>query len=118
MNRVLVFWSWNGKVDEQGIIRSLDQFKSQGIEGFFIHARAGLEVEYMSDRWIELTRFTAKEGYILKFYTKETVPVEGEIQFVELTEFPKIYHREINGEDFEHKSTGNEYIYIEIIANN
>lgn len=90
----------------------------------YITVNGTLPTEYsVESESINLTElFTAKEGYSLKFYTREAVTVEGqqaqEIQFVELTEFPKTYHIEVNGEDIENKSTGNEYIYIEVIANN
>lgn len=63
MNRVYVFWSWNGRIDREGILRSLEQFRQAGIGGFFMHARAGLEVPYFSDEWHELVRFAAIEGY-------------------------------------------------------
>jgi len=62
MKRVLVFWSWNYKMDEDTILSTLDGYKKAGIEGFFIHARAGLMTEYFGDEWFKLIRFTAKEA--------------------------------------------------------
>ena len=62
MNRVYVFWSWNGRIDREGILRSLEQFRQAGIGGFLMPARAGPEDPNFSDEWHELVRFAAIEG--------------------------------------------------------
>lgn len=62
MNRVLTFWSWNGCIDERTIRRDIDFFREVGIGGFFMHARAGLQIPYMSDEWLRLVRYAAEYG--------------------------------------------------------
>ena len=37
MKRVLIFWMWNDELHEETIRRQIHEFKSQGVEGFFIH---------------------------------------------------------------------------------
>ena len=37
MKRTLVFWMWNASLDEKEIRRQLTDFKSKGVDGFFIH---------------------------------------------------------------------------------
>lgn len=60
MQRNLVFWSWNGKMDKERMVAEMEEMKRVGIGGFFIHARAGLEIGYFSKRWFDLIRFSAK----------------------------------------------------------
>ncbi|MHB8962503.1 MAG: hypothetical protein ACYC5K_05050 [Saccharofermentanales bacterium] len=49
--RSLAFWSWNGKMESNEIVRQIDGFAANGYGGFFIHSRAGLEIGYMGDDW-------------------------------------------------------------------
>lgn len=63
MNRTLVFWSLNDKLDREQISRSIMDFKEKGINGFFLHARAGLRTPYMSNEWFEMVRFAAETAY-------------------------------------------------------
>ncbi len=51
---VLVFWSQNEKGIAEELIRQIDEFAEKGITGFFVHARAGLEVAYLSEAWAAL----------------------------------------------------------------
>ena len=45
------FWSWNDKLEEDELRRQIRVMKSLGMNGFFMHARGGLETEYLSDEW-------------------------------------------------------------------
>lgn len=47
------FWSWNEKLDIEETKRQIEVMHSSGIGGFFMHARGGLQTEYMSDEWFE-----------------------------------------------------------------
>lgn len=47
------FWFWNGKMDNQMIVKQIKEMKEKGIGGFFIHPRQGLEVPYLSNEWFE-----------------------------------------------------------------
>ncbi|WMJ86530.1 glycosylhydrolase-like jelly roll fold domain-containing protein [Anaerocolumna sp. MB42-C2] len=50
------FWFWNGDLTEQEIIRQIHDFNEKGVKGFVIHPRIGIprEIEYLSDRFMEL----------------------------------------------------------------
>ncbi|QHI70076.1 glycosyl hydrolase family 2 protein [Tichowtungia aerotolerans] len=48
------FWSWNGKLDKDELLRQIDIMKEMGMGGFFMHSRTGLETEYLGDEWFEL----------------------------------------------------------------
>ncbi len=45
------FWSWNDKLDEKELRRQIRNMNDMKMQGFFMHARAGLETEYLSDEW-------------------------------------------------------------------
>ncbi|MBR7133194.1 MAG: hypothetical protein IKD04_06635 [Clostridia bacterium] len=47
----LSFWSFNGDMNDCDIENQIISFKEQGLGGFFMHARAGLEIEYFGPKW-------------------------------------------------------------------
>ena len=47
------FWSWNDKLEEEELRRQIQDMKRLGMSGFFMHARCGLETDYMSDEWFD-----------------------------------------------------------------
>ncbi len=47
------FWSWNDKLEEGELRRQIRNMKELGMKGFFMHARGGLETEYMSEDWFD-----------------------------------------------------------------
>lgn len=50
------FWSWNDKLDPAILEKQIEDMKKIGMKGFFMHARSGLETEYLSDEWYECIR--------------------------------------------------------------
>ena len=53
-NSIKPFWSWNDKLEKAELIHQIEEMKANGIEGFFMHARGGLQTQYMSDEWFDL----------------------------------------------------------------
>ena len=51
--RPIPFWSWNEKLNTEETKRQAELMDKAGIGGFFMHARGGLETEYMSEQWFE-----------------------------------------------------------------
>ncbi len=51
--RPIPFWSWNEKLDVEETKRQIRLMGDAGIGGFFMHARGGLQTEYMGDEWFE-----------------------------------------------------------------
>jgi len=49
----LPFWSWNDKLDPAELCRQMHNMKDVGMGGAFMHARAGLMTEYLSDEWFD-----------------------------------------------------------------
>lgn len=56
------FWSWNGKLEKNELLRQAHIFKEMGMGGFFMHSRTGLETEYLGDEWFELINTCADEA--------------------------------------------------------
>ncbi|MBQ7153005.1 MAG: hypothetical protein IJR83_03590 [Clostridia bacterium] len=47
------FWSWNDRLEPEHLRRQIRDMHRLGMKGFFMHARGGLETEYLSDDWYE-----------------------------------------------------------------
>lgn len=56
------FWSWNGELRKEELLRQLSIIKEMGFGGFFMHSRAGLITEYLGEEWFELVNAVADEG--------------------------------------------------------
>jgi hypothetical protein len=52
--RAKPFWSWNGNLEEDELIRQIGVFEEMGMGGFFMHSRVGLQTEYLGDKWFDL----------------------------------------------------------------
>ncbi len=59
---VYPFWFWNGKMEEKEISRQIELFKGSCCKGIVLHCRVGNAIEYMSDRWLELFRYTSLQA--------------------------------------------------------
>ena len=55
------FWFWNGEMDDEEIRRQVGEMSEQGLRGFLIHPRQGMEVPYLSEMYFEKVR-TAVEA--------------------------------------------------------
>ncbi|MBQ7779662.1 MAG: hypothetical protein IJ404_04120 [Clostridia bacterium] len=51
--RPIPFWSWNEKLDTVETAKQIEQMHNVGIGGFFMHARGGLQTEYMGKEWFD-----------------------------------------------------------------
>ena len=49
--RPLPFWSWNGDLQEHELVKQVKWMKENGFGGYFMHARGGLQTEYLSEKW-------------------------------------------------------------------
>lgn len=56
------FWSWNEKLDANETATQVREMSESGIGGYFMHARGGLQTEYMSDEWFDNVKATLREG--------------------------------------------------------
>ena len=51
--RPIPFWSWNEKLDTEETKRQIGVMEDAGMGGFFMHARGGLQTEYMGNEWFD-----------------------------------------------------------------
>lgn len=55
--RIMPFWFWNGAMEESEIVYQIREMADKGVGGFFICARQGLEIAYLSDLWFQRVEF-------------------------------------------------------------
>ncbi len=61
-HRSLPFWSWNDKLEENEIRRQVNVMNDSFNGGFFMHARGGLQTEYLSDEWFSMVEASIDEA--------------------------------------------------------
>ncbi|WP_158602445.1 glycosyl hydrolase [Cohnella endophytica] len=75
------FWAWNGRLDAVELVRQAEQMKEQGMGGFFMHSREGLETEYMGEEWMncvrEVVAAARKLGLRAWLYDEDRFPSGG-----------------------------------------
>ena len=47
------FWAWNSRLEPQRLCRQIEQMRSGGMGGFFMHSRYGLKTPSLSRQWFE-----------------------------------------------------------------
>ena len=57
--RPLAFWAWNGTLEEKRLKVQINEMQDSAAGGFFMHARAGLKTEYMSEKWMHYVKTCA-----------------------------------------------------------
>jgi len=76
--RVAPFWSWNDKLNEEELLRQIDEMHKVGYGGFFMHSRVGLVTEYLSDEWMNLVKkcaeYASKLGMLAWLYDEDKWP--------------------------------------------
>ena len=56
------FWSWNEKLEPEELRRQIREMHRVGLGGFFMHARGGLQTEYLSDEWMDCVKACLEEA--------------------------------------------------------
>ena len=51
--RPIPFWSWNERLQVPETRRQVDEMEKEGIGGYFMHARGGLQTPYMGEEWMD-----------------------------------------------------------------
>nr|MBQ4317848.1 glycoside hydrolase [Clostridia bacterium] len=60
--RPIPFWSWNEKLEVNETREQINKMHDAGIGGFFMHARGGLQTEYMGGEWFDNVEASASEA--------------------------------------------------------
>lgn len=56
------FWSWNCKLNKEILEKQIIGFKKMGLGGFNMHARVGLDTEYLGEEFMEMVKFCTKKA--------------------------------------------------------
>ena len=59
--RPVPFWSWNEKLSVEESLRQTALMDEAGMGGYFMHARGGLQTEYMGEEWFDNVGACIKE---------------------------------------------------------
>jgi hypothetical protein len=96
--RLMPFWFWNDRMDEEEIIHQIREMAEKGIGGFFICARQGLETPYLSDQWFQLvaTAVEAARQHGLHVWLYDEYPYPSGMSGGEVTlQHPEARHRQL-----------------------
>lgn len=63
--RPIPFWSWNDRLVPEELERQIQWMAQEGFGGYFMHARGGLETEYLSQEWFDCVRQCIRKGQAL-----------------------------------------------------
>ena len=56
------FWSWNGKLDREQLLRQIGYFREMGMGGYTVHVRTGLDTPYLGEEFLARVRDSVEEG--------------------------------------------------------
>ena len=72
------FWFWNDRLDEAEVRWQIREMHAQGVKGFFIHPRQGLEQPYLADAFFALVEAAVDEarrlGMVANLYDEYPYP--------------------------------------------
>ncbi|MCM3207109.1 glycosyl hydrolase [Paenibacillus illinoisensis] len=96
--RIHPFWFWNGDMEEEQIKRQVNEMSSQGVGGFFICPRQGLQIPYLSDAWFDKVRIAveAAETCGMEVWLYDEYPYPSGMAGGEVTlDFPEAKQRQL-----------------------
>ena len=67
--RAMPFWSWNTKISRKLIQDEIPIFKEMGFGGYIIHARTGLDTEYLGEEFMRDIQYSVEKGEENQLYT-------------------------------------------------
>ncbi|MBE6569150.1 MAG: hypothetical protein E7658_02895 [Ruminococcaceae bacterium] len=56
------FWAWNSKLEEKELLFQIEAFKKMGFGGFNMHARSGLDTEYLGEDFMNCVKACVKKA--------------------------------------------------------
>lgn len=60
--RPIPFWSWNEKLNASELRRQIKLMSRSGVGGYFMHARAGLQTDYLGEEWFDSIQAGVEAG--------------------------------------------------------
>lgn len=102
--RMHPFWFWNGDMEDEVVVRQIQEMSVQGIGGFFLCARQGMTVPYLSAEWFRKVRVAldAAERYGMDVWLYDEYPYPSGIAGGEVTlKHPDAVHYTLEHESFQ-----------------
>ena len=104
------FWALTGDLQADELIEQIRNFKKMGLGGFFLHARIGLETEYLSEEWFDLIRVCVEEARKLDMkaylYDEDRYP-SGDAGALAVKDHPEFRSQRIFLEEIEFENVKN-----------
>ena len=96
--RPVPFWFWNSKLDPDEIERQVRLMHEAGLGGFFMHARFGLESEYMGKEWMECIEraIQTAEQCGIKAWLYDEYPFPSGVGGLDVTRIPEYCNKFID----------------------
>ncbi|PHV70449.1 hypothetical protein CS063_10165 [Sporanaerobium hydrogeniformans] len=60
--RPIPFWSWNDKLEKEVMTWQIKEMAKVGCGGYFMHARGGIQTDYLGEEWFEKIELGIQEG--------------------------------------------------------
>ncbi|WP_186380991.1 glycosyl hydrolase [Paenibacillus xylanexedens] len=96
--RVHPFWFWNGDMEESQIKHQIAEMHKQGVGGFFICPRQGLQIPYLSEAWFDKVKVAtqAADELGMQVWLYDEFPYPSGMAGGEVTlEFPEAKQRQL-----------------------
>lgn len=100
------FWFWNGDMEDEVVVREIKEMYTQGVGGFFLCARQGMQVPYLSAEWFRKVRVAldAAERSGMEVWLYDEYPYPSGIAGGEVTlKHPDAVHYTLEHETFQVK---------------
>ncbi len=96
--RPMPFWFWNSKLEPCEIERQVRLMHEAGLGGFFMHARFGLETEYMGEDWMLCTQRAVQAAHEcgLQAWLYDEYPFPSGVGGLEVTRNPEYCNKFID----------------------
>jgi hypothetical protein len=96
--RPVPFWFWNSKLDPDEIERQVLLMYEAGLGGFFMHARFGLESEYMGENWMNCIRRAIQTAHQcgIKAWLYDEYPFPSGVGGLKVTQNPEYCNKFID----------------------
>src|SRR5215217_2837773 len=66
---ILPFWFLNGELDPDEMRYQLREFRDKGMPGIILHARFGLEMQYIGEKYLDRIKLAVEEAKKLGLQT-------------------------------------------------
>lgn len=113
-DRIKPFWFWNSRLEKEELVEQIIDMHQHGVGGFFIHARFGLETEYLSQEWFDAIRLCVSKAkdYGMEVWLYDENPFPSGIGELKVSKHRAFRNRYVECEEYLLKP-GDEIVPVE-----